>query len=162
MASTLKVLYGTPNQAINLGASINSLANAAALQSDAIDNTTDLFRDVLVQIKVKTGASAVGAVGQILVFAYGTADSGTDYGDTVTGTAGLLTLTSPTNLRLVQALNANVVATVYTSAPFSIAVAFGGTLPDHWGIVIINTTGAALDGSAGGSAWFQGVQDQLV
>ncbi len=72
-----------------------------------------------------------------------------------------LTLTNPPNLRQIGALNVVANAATYKSEPMSVAVAFGGVLPDHWGIAIENKTGGTLDASVG-SAFFQGIYQQGV
>jgi len=157
--STVKALYGTSNQSITC--TLTSLANNGQQGSLAIDNTSNLFLDAFVQLKIKTASSAVAATGSINVYAYGTADGGSDYSDAVTGTNASQTLTSPPNLRLIGVINANVVSTTYVGGPFSVAAAFGGVLPDHWGIVVENKTGAAFDGTVA-SAWWQGLQQSVV
>lgn len=159
MANTIKSLYGTNNQAITC--TITSLTSGSFRQSTAVDNTTNLFLDAFVQVKVKTGASATNAAGYIQVFAYGSADGGTDYSDGVTGTDGAFTATNPPNLRLIGIINAVANSTTYVGGPFSVAAAFGGILPDHWGIVIDNESGSTLDASVG-SVWYQGYSNQIV
>lgn len=157
--ATIKSLYGTNNQAITC--TITSLTNTSQRGSTAVDNTTNLFLDALVQLKIKTAAAATSATGQVIIYAYGTADGGTDYGDGVSGTDGAVTLTSPPNLRVLGIINAVANSTTYVSNPFSVASVFGGKLPDHWGIVVENETGATLDATVG-SAWYQGIQAQVV
>ncbi len=162
--STVKNLYGTNNQAITC--TITSLANAtgsygAGRASTAVDNTTNLFLDALVQVKIKTSASALGNDKAVYVYAYGTSDGGTDYTDGITGTDAAFTATNPPNVRLIGVINAVATSTTYVGGPFSVAAAFGGVLPDHWGIFVVNFTGQTLDASVG-SAWYQGVQAQVV
>jgi hypothetical protein len=159
--SVIKPIYGTNDQAITC--TITSLANNGQRSSAAVDNTSSLFLDALVQIKIKSGASGVSSVGVVNVYAYGTSDGGTTYGggETGMGTDASVTLSSPPNIRLIGTINVVGNATTYASGPFSVAQAFGGILPDHWGIVIENKTGAALDGTTA-SAWYQGVQAQVV
>jgi hypothetical protein len=159
MSSTIKSAYGANNQTITC--TITSLTNTSQRQSTAIDNTTNLFLDALVQVKIKTNASSTSATGFVVVYAYGTADGGSDYGDTVTGSDGSVTLTIPPNLRVVGIINAVANSTTYVLNPVSIASVFGGKLPDHWGIVVENQTGATLDASVG-SSWYQGIQAQIV
>ena len=159
MANTIKGLYGTNNQSITC--TITSLATNTMRQSTAVDNTTNLFLDVLVQAKVKTGASGTTANGYIAVYVYGTADGGTDYTDGATGTDGSFSATNPQNIKLIGIVNAIANATTYVGGPFSVAAAFGGVLPDHWGVIIENQTGGTLDASVG-SVWYQGYQNQVV
>ena len=161
MATTLKTLYGTNGQTITL--TIASLASTSARASTAVDNTTNLFLDALVQLIAKTNAAGTSATGYISIYAYGTADGGTTYSDGATGTDAGITLTSVPNATLIGVLNCVANATTYKSPPFSVAAAFGGQLPDHWGIIIVNSTGAALDSTAGShSIKYQGIQVQNV
>ena len=158
-ATTVKMVYGTSNQAITI--TLTSLASAGTQGSAAIDNTTNLYLDALVFVKVKTNAAGTSATGYVSIYAYGTADGGTTYSDGVTGTDAAQTLTSPPNLRLVGVCNAVANATTYSCGPFAVSPAFSGILPDHWGIVVQNNTGAALDATVG-SAWYQGAQAQVI
>ena len=152
--SSVKEAFGTNNQAITC--TITSLTTTSQRQSTAIDNTTNLYLDALVFAKIKSGASGTTATGTINIYAYGTADGGTTYTDGATGTDGAITLTVPPNMRIIGVMNLVANATTYEAGPFSVAAAFGGILPDHWGIVVENKTGGTLDGSIA-STWYQGV-----
>lgn len=157
--STVKPLYGSNNQAITC--TITSLANNAQRASAAIDNTSNLYLDALVQVKVKSAAASTSATGTVNVYALGTADGGTDYTDNVTTGDATVTLTAPPNAVLIGVINVVANAVTYVGGPFSVAQGFGGVLPDHWAIVVENKSGATLDASIG-SAWYQGVQQQVV
>jgi hypothetical protein len=162
--ATIQSKYGTNNQAITC--TITSLANASGVNgagraSTAVDNTTNLFLDALVQVKIKTSASALGNDKLVYVYAYGTSDGGTDYTDGITGTDAGFTATNPPNVKLLGTINAVASSTTYVGGPWSVANAFGGVLPDHWGIFVVNFTGQTLDASVG-SAWYQGVEQQAV
>lgn len=158
--SDIKTKYGTSNQAITV--SIASLANNGARQSDVVDNTTLLFLDALVSLKVKSPASSTDAAGYINVYAYGTVD-GTTYSDSASGSDAAFTPTSPPNLKLIGVANVNVNATTYRIGPFSVAGAFGGILPAKWGIVVENKTGGTLDSTEGNhDKRYQGVLAQAV
>ena len=161
MAATIKEVFGANNQAITC--TITSLANNAQRSSLAIDNTTNLYLDALVSVKVKTNAAGTSASGAVNVYAYGTTDGGTTYGggEANMGTDAVVTLASPPNIRVIGVIVANANATAYAVSGMSVAAAFGGMLPAAWGIVVENKTGAALDASIG-SANFQGVQSQSV
>ena len=63
--------------------------------------------------------------------------------------------------KLIGVINVVANSTTYYGGPFSVAAAFGGQLPDHWGIVVQNESGATLDGSVG-SAYYQGVKAQMT
>ena len=156
--STVKSAYGTSNQSITC--TITSLGNNGQRGSTAVDNTSNLYLDALVQLTVKTAASSTSSTGQVNVYAYGTANGGSSYSDGVSGTDGSATLTSPPNVRLIGVINCVANSTTYVGGPFSVAAAFGGILPDHWGIVVENKTGATLDASVG-SAYYQGIQQTV-
>lgn len=160
MTVTQKALYGSNNQAITI--TLASLGSGSARASTAIDNTTNLFLDALVTVKVKT-AGTVAAPFMFDVYAYGTVDGGTTYSDGATGSDAAITLTSPPNVRKIGTVNTPVTATSYVAGPFSVADAFGGKLPDHWGIIIKNNSGATADSTGGNFAVvYQGIQAQQV
>lgn len=148
--------YGTSNQAITI--TIASLANGSSRQSTIVDNTSNLFTDALVLLKIKTGASGTTTTGVVTVYAFGTTDNGTTYSENAGASDAAITLTSNPNVRLVGVINCVANATTYYSPVFSIASAFGGVLPAKWGIIINNGTGGALDSTGGNhSAVYQGV-----
>jgi hypothetical protein len=159
MATTFKSQYDT---GATLTCTLASLANNAARSSASVDNTTNLYLDVLVQMVIKSGASGVSASGTVVIYAYGSADGGTTFPEGA-GTNTGVTLTSPTNLKAIGTINVVANATSYSSEPFSVAGAFGGILPSFWGIVVLNQSGAALDSTEGNhkklymGTWVQGV-----
>jgi hypothetical protein len=158
--STLKSSYGSSGQTITC--TLASLANNGQRSALAVDNTSDLAVDVLVQMKIKSGVSGVSATGFVNIYAYGTTDGGTTYPEGA-GTDTGVTLTSPPNVRLIGVLNVVANATTYSSEPMSVAAAFGGILPQKWGIIIENKTGAALDSTEGSHAkLYQEIFGQLV
>lgn len=159
MASTFKSQYGTANQTFTI--TFTSLADAAATQSDAIDNSTDLLLDALIQVIATTGASGTSTLGAINVYVFGTADGGTTYSGGAGASAGAITLSAPPNIPAIGLINANVDSTTYKSPLFSVAHFFGGNMPQKWGIVIENKTGHALAGS-NCSAFYQGIYQQAV
>ena len=160
MATTLQSKYGTEKQAITV--TLASLANNGARASTVVDNTSNLFLDALVQLQLKSGASGVSATGYVQVYAYGTVDAADSlYPEGATGTDGGVTLTVPTNLKLIGIINMVANATTYVSEPMSVAATFGGILPEKWGIVVVNQSGAALDATEGNHLkYYQGVEAQ--
>ncbi len=162
--ATIKALYGSNGQAITC--TITNLTNAtnatgAGRSSLAVDNTSNEFLDALVSVKVKTSASALANDKCVYVYAYGTSDGGSDYTDGAPGTDSAFTGTNPPNMKLIGIINCAASSTTYVGGPFSVAAAFGGVLPDHWGIYVVNFTGQTLDASVG-SSWYQGVSAQAV
>jgi len=151
--ASVKEAFGTSNQSITC--TLTSLANNGQRQSTAIDNTSNLYLDALVFVKIKSASASTSSTGTANIYAYGTADGGTTYTDGATGTDGSITLTSPPNMRIIGIVNIVANSVTYEAGPFSVAAAFGGVLPDHWGIVVENKSGAAFDGTTA-SAWYQG------
>ena len=140
------------NTAATFTCTLASLASSTAgvgRQSTVIDNSTNLFDDALVTIKVKTGATGVSATGFIAVYAFGTTDGGTTYTDSAGATDAALTVSAS---RLIGTFPAIANATTYVSQQMSVAAAFGGILPAKWGIVVVNSSGAALDATEGNHA----------
>lgn len=160
--SDIKSKYGTSNQTITI--TVASLTNTSARESTAIDNSSNLYLDALVFIpKIKSGGSGTTATGSVEIFAYGSGDGGSNYSDGATGSDAGITLTSPPNLRLIGVVNMVANSTTYKAGPFSVAAAFGGVLPDHWGIVIRNSTGGTLDATGSNHAIvYQGVYAQAT
>lgn len=140
--------YGSSGVAITL--ILASLANGSKAVSNEISNSVNLFFGDLVQLKVKTGPSGVGADGVISAFVIGSADEGTSYPGNQNN-----------ELKPIGVFNANVNATIFTSGLMSVSNAFGGDIPEKWKIVILNGTGAALDGTEGShSKFYQGSKVQ--
>ncbi len=157
--SDIKAKFGTSGQSITC--TITSLANNGQRESTVVDNSSNLFLDALVMVKVKSASASTSATGYVNVYAYATVDGGTTYSDTCTGSNAGVTLTSPPNLKLIGTIAVVANSTTYNGGPMSVAAAFGGVLPEKWGIVIENKTGATLDASVG-SAQYQGVLAQAA
>lgn len=153
--ATINQLFGTSNQTITL--TIASLANGSARECTAVDNTTNLFMDVKLQLKVKTNAAGTSATGAVNFFAYATADGGTTYSGGATGTDAAYSNNKDALIYL-GSLPTIANATTYVGI-FNLSRAFGyGGIPAKWGIVIDNQSGAALDSTAGNhSAVYQGI-----
>lgn len=161
MAGNIENKYGTNGQTLTV--TLASLANNGQRQSTMVDNTSNVFQDVLVLLKVKSGASGVSATGSVNIYGLATVDGDTTITENGTTTDAAITLTSPPNARLIGIVNVVANATTYIAGPFSVASAFGGVLPDHWGIVVENKTGAALDSTEGNHAkLWQGVFTQYT
>ena len=160
MATTFEMKYGTEKQAITC--TITSLTNTSAEASTVVDNTSNLFLDALVQIQTKSAAAATSSTGYVNIYAYGTVDAADSlYPEGITGSDHSVTLTVPTNLKLIGTINIVANSTTYVSEPFSVAAAFGGVLPEKWGIVVENQSGATLD-AAVGACYYQGILAQGV
>ena len=147
--ATGSVQYGTTT---SITITYASLANDAWRQSDVVDNTTNCYLDALVGGQCALNGTLGASDGQLEIYAYGSYD-----GTTFTGVPGTTdaTITWGTNTSVngymdLKFLGTAQVDTTDTSdylefGPFSVATAFGGTLPKKWGIVIRNYTGASLN-----------------
>lgn len=145
--ASIKVAYGT-STAFTL--TLASLASSATdgRESTVVDNSSNLYIDALVQVKVKTSASALANDKAVYIYGYGSED-GTIFTDPATGSDANISLPAPTNMRLVGVIFCPSTATVYEGPPMSMAMAFGGILPRKWGIVVRNYTGQNLDATEG-------------
>lgn len=140
----------------------NSLADTALRESDAVDNGANLYMDAQVQVKVATHAANVSTgTKDVLVFAYGSADDGTTYSGNASGSDAAFGADpqQEDNLKLIGRIYCPTENKIYESDIMSIASAFGGKLPEDWGIVIKNRTGETLN-AANNSAFYQGVLAQ--
>lgn len=153
MSSVIEQDYGTSNQSITC--TITSLANNGQRASTAIDNTGNLFFGAKIFLKIKSASSSTSATGVVNVYLYETADGGTTYSENASGTDASITLTSPPNVRLIGVVNVVANSTTYYCC---LTV---WDLPDHWGIIVENKSGATLDASVG-SAWYQGLKQQAA
>lgn len=145
--ANVKVAYGTNNQTITI--TLASLTTTSSRASTAIDNTSNNFLDALVMVKAKSGASSTTSTGYLSVYAYGTVNGGTNYTDAATGTDAAITLPVPPNAILIGIVTMVANATTYVSTMMSVASAFNGSLPDHWGIIVTNNSGGTLDATGG-------------
>jgi hypothetical protein len=130
-------------------ASLASDANLLAGRQDTpIDNTVELADDSMVGGKVTTGTSPTAAK-QIEVWAYGSYD-GTSYSAGAGNADANITLVTKTLMSLLQIIPTTSTSNqLYVWGPFSVARAFGGTMPKNWGIFIVHNTGVNLNATAG-------------
>jgi hypothetical protein len=157
-SSAINIAYGSSGAAFTI--TLNSLAYLSAQSSLAVANNSNLFLDALVTVIIASGATGVEDVGTCDVYAYGSVDGGSTYPEGC-GTNTSVTLTNPTNLRRIGTVNVVANSTTYESEPMSVAAAFGGVMPQYWGICVVNNSGAAL-GSSGNSAMYQGIYAQVA
>jgi hypothetical protein len=146
VAGNIELKYGTSGQTITC--TLASLGNGSARGAAAVDNSTNVFEDAMVQLTLKSGASGTTATGIVNIYATGTSDGGTTYGEGA-GSDAAVTLTAPPNAKLIGTINVVANATIYKSTLFSVAAAFGGFLPQKWALIIENKTGGSLDATAG-------------
>ena len=135
-----------------------SLADGSWRQSDSVDNGTNLYVDALVGGSVQMAASTLNST--VDIYAYGTYDDGTFSGG-ASGSDGAFTANG--NERAFKYLGSVVSGSTsnvdYVWGPFSVAAAFGGTLPEQWGIVYENNSGASLHATGtNNEVQYQGVE----
>lgn len=161
--STVKPLYGTNNQAITITLASLASSATAARASTVVDNTTSLYEDALLFVKLTTAGAGTSATGYANIYVYATVDNGTTYSENATGSDAALTLVSPTNLTLVAQVNLVANAVTYRAGPFSVCRMAGwDRLPQKWGVVVANVSGATLNATAGNHAiTYQGINGQL-
>ena len=144
--SDIKSKYGTGGQVITITLAPGGvgLASGSARESLLVDNTTNLFLDALVGVKVKFANTAPTGDKRLYIYAAGVwRTASLVWPDAVTGADAAITLNSPTQLKLIGAIEAAQNVT-RVSEPLSVAQAFGGILPPSWSIVLLNSSGAAL------------------
>jgi hypothetical protein len=154
----IKAKYGSSNQSITI--TLNSLASSATAgrESTYVDNATNLYLDALVTVIISFPNLAPANDQAIYVYAYGTADGGSNYTGGVTGSDAAYTMDSQTPLKLIGTIPTPTQNKTYKGT-FSVAAGFNGILPERWGIYVRNYGGQTLSAS-GNSAHYQGVLAQ--
>lgn len=154
--ATLKSLFDT---SALVTVTLGGLTSGSWRQSTFVDNSIKLYIDVKFILKVKTGATAAGTVD---VWLYMSADGGTTFSDGATGVDGTFTPTSNgANLAFLGSVATPTATTTYVGPAMDLAAAFGGSMPQQWGLAIHNTNGGALDATEGNflksyqGIWFQ-------
>lgn len=134
---------------------LNSLANSAARISAAVDNTANLYDDILISLKVTTASGTLGS--SLAVYLY-VADSvdGTAYADNATPGDAAYTVNATNNLTLASIVNVVTAAVAAVGRGASLAALFGGSLPEKFALVVSNASGLAL-GASGNSLQLTGV-----
>lgn len=141
----VKIKHGSATSLTISG--LDSLASGSKATSNEINVTTNDPLDVLVELMLDPGTTSGNK--QAVVYAVSTLD-GTNYSDS----------TNDDNMRLlgVMALpDTNIVR----SAAMSVALAFGGTLPPRFKVVVLNDSGAAFN-SSGNAAQYVEVGAEVV
>lgn len=129
-------------------ASLASDTNLVAGREGTVVSHEDDEIDSLVGGKVTTGTSPT-ASRQIEIWAYGSYD-GTTYSGGATGSDANLTPSEKTLMKLLTIIpTVNTSDKAYQWGPFSLAAAFGGTLPRKTGIFVVHNTGVNLNSTSG-------------
>lgn len=121
------------------------LASAAWRQSAVVDNTTNRYLDALLGGSIQVGTSPTNG-GAIRVWAYGQWDTNKYTGGASGSDAAYTADGEEDEFRLLHTITVDATSDQdYEFGPVSVAQAFGGVLPDKWGIVVENATGVALN-----------------
>jgi hypothetical protein len=144
--SVLKPLYVSNNNAAFF-TGLGTLANGSIVWSTDIVNTSNLFLDILVAGKFTTGSSGVLATGTVNIVIAASADGGTTY------------TTIAANGKLLNIIAANSASTTFVLDSTSVANLYGGQLPEHFKIGIVNNSGAAFTSA---SVFYATEQTQVV
>lgn len=146
--ATIKPSYGGLTTITMTLASLASDTNlVAGRESNTVDNSSDLADDSLVMVQVKLGTTPT-ANRVVEIWAIG--QDGTDIAGGATGLDANLTPQSKGCFNMLGAIPTNsTTGQVYLAGPFSIAQAFGGTMPKKWSLYIVQNTGAAFDATGG-------------
>lgn len=159
MAAVKEVIGSTTSLTVtNLQSLSSSLT--AGWQSDVVDNTSDLFLDIMVAVTLSIGSVTPANDKGVYVYAYG-AWSGSNYTTVATGptgTQGTFTFPDqslyPSPYPFLGFIPTPIItsATTYRKS-FSLAAAFQGSVPLKWGILIRNYSGNSLASSANAVDW---------
>jgi hypothetical protein len=151
MPTTHKITYSTTNTAITI--TLANLSNAAARSSDYVDNSSNVYIDASVRVKVGTGVTT-GTDNAVYVYGYGAEDT-TNFGGWTSGTNAAI-LTTMSNMPLLGIVSTGLLppftSTDLTIYIGSVASSFGGNLPKYWGVVLDNRSGASLVNTAANHA----------
>lgn len=153
--ATHKISYGAITAVTLTFASLaTSSTFVAGREGVFIDNTSNLYDDIMVSVKVTTGTTPTANT-QILLFAFGELDDAPTWPDVMAGADANKTITSvgvgQGFLRLVAALNvdSNTSNRAYYAGGISIASLFGGTMPKRVGLWCVHNTAVALNATGG-------------
>ena len=148
MTTTATPSYGANVvMTITLAGLANSSTTGAGRQSTAANNVLDLADDALVSMKFMSGITTPN--GTVFLYAYGAVD-GSTYTANAGATDAALTPAPLSALKLLDSFASNTTAGVsYKIGPYSIAQAFGGTMPPQWGVFVNHSLGTASNATSG-------------
>jgi len=146
--TTDKIAYSASTA---LTITLTALASSATVgrQATVVDNSVNLYDDVLVTLDVTTSASALANDLAVYVYVSGSED-GTNFtqDDGVMGASdAAYTVNNPSNLAGPVAIYCPTSSKVYNKI-FSVAQMFAGVMPRKWTIVVVNYTGQNLGTSS--------------
>lgn len=157
MATNIQARYGSfSSLTITLASLANDSTNLlAGRQSTVVANGSNLWIDYLITGKITCGTSPT-AGNTIEIWAFGSYDDAPNsvlYPDVLGASDAAVTFTS-NNVKQVAVRPLSFITVdsatdrSYYFGPVSLATCFG-FVPIHWGVVVINGSGVALNSSAG-------------
>lgn len=150
--TTITEIFGSATAFTITNANLAS-SPTAGWQSNAIDNSSNLFLDAMVMCDFAAVNTAPANSKAIFLYAFAVIDaSGALYTNTgsaqPSGSEGTLTFPDVTSLPVVAPLLGSIPYptqnNILRSAPFSVARCFGGILPPKWAIGMVNHSGMTL------------------
>jgi hypothetical protein len=151
VASPILEAFGSPTAFTITNANLANSATAG-WQSNAIDNSSNLYLDALVTFDLAAVNTAPANGKAIFCYAFGLVDAAgavfTSTGDGTPGASeGTLTFPDYTTLPVVAPLLGVIPYPVQNKilrATFSVARCFGGILPPKWAVGMVNHSGMTL------------------
>lgn len=135
---------------------LTGLASSATVgrQSTVVDNTANLYDDVLVTIGVSTVASAPASDKACYVYFFATEDlTNYDMDDAAPGASDAgYTINNPSNLKGPGVINCPTASKTYRRT-FLLSQFFNGIVPPKWGFVVLNGTNNPLGATAIGCSY---------
>ena len=158
--ATVSLAYSGPNTiTISPQNVATSSTFVAGVESDQIDNTSNLYNDVLVQGLWTCGTTPTANT-SVNIYVWGSHTSaGTTAIDVIEGTASAETITSAgvlssfLRLAAVGVVDSTTSDRGYPIGPFSVAALFGGNMPQFWGLFISHNSGVNSNTTAGNHVW---------
>lgn len=144
--ATASIVYGSPDTHTITLASLASSATAGRAGT-AIDNTSTNAIDALVYGKITTGTTPT--VNTSIEIWLGSSGDGTNFSGGFGGTDAALTPTSSPLLSLALSLPVAATSNVTHILPVISVVSILGSLPPYWFVFIRNSSGVALNATAG-------------
>jgi hypothetical protein len=123
---------------------LTSITTGNGRASTVIDNTTNKYLDAIVRVQTN---GQTGATGTVDIYVY-SALGDTTYTDGITGTDAAVTVANMLNAQYLDSVKMNT-TTAVSKTLRSVASAFGGVMPDKWGLLFINNSGGTLSATAG-------------
>jgi hypothetical protein len=149
--ASVKQSFGTATAFTKTNANLATSATAGWV-SNAIDNSVNLYLDAMVGWELAAVNTAPGSSQAIFCYGFGLIEGTTAYTSTgaatPTGSEATLTYpnvsTSPVVCPTVGIIPYPTQNTAINGGTFSVAAAFGGNLPLHWAVGMVNHSGMTL------------------